>query len=184
MLYHEKTKECFTLVAKNGSVATQDYLYALGFKYATLTEKTVIKSFNSQPRELFDRNPFLEEYRFYGIYRNPLDRFVSGLKHLNRVNIKVPLEQIPSLNFQLSFIMEPQVNWLDYPGMTVLDFDDFEQELKRFGSKYEDPGFKVIRANVGVGELIVTEQIKSFVREFYAADYQFAKERLGKVYNE
>jgi hypothetical protein len=40
----------------------------------------------------------------------------------------------------------------------------------------------VLNKSTDFGRSVVTQKVKDFVREYYATDYQFAKDVLGKEY--
>jgi hypothetical protein len=139
------------------------------------------------PTEAFDVFPNLKAYKLYGFFRNPLDRYLSICRMFNRFGQRVTPAHITDSsvadNIQLAYILKArQVEWLDVPNMTVLDFDNFSSELKAIGSNYDDPGHEVMHINAGRGVAEATPEVIEFVRDYYAADYEFAKRTLGKEY--
>jgi hypothetical protein len=61
-----------------------------------------------------------------------------------------------------------------------LDFDNLESELHRI----TETTFPLEQLNAAGDSWRseITDKVRSFVREYYAADYALAKDRLGKEY--
>jgi hypothetical protein len=118
----------------------------------------------------------------YGVFRNPLDRFLSTLKGFNLSYDKFLSYFDEPQNQHLSFFKLQQVDWLNIPKINLIDFDNLvagvTEVVKDMGGDKKFEHFnKAKPINVPV-----TDGLKSFARDYYAADYQFAKNVLGKEY--
>lgn len=82
------------------------------------------------------------------------------------------------------YALRPQISWMNAPNLEVLDFDNYESELRRISGAADPDAYPIALLNVSPdkyrGE--VTPAVVDFVRAAYAEDYQFAKDVLGKEY--
>jgi hypothetical protein len=196
MIFQKDSKKAFLLPTKTGTHTTIKFLHNAGWKYL------------GGPHFLFDKyaneHPNLLSYTAYCFFRNPLERFVSGILHLKQmplargsfkeiVESNYPdrtietitydevLDIFDTVNNRFSRLFAPQINWQTHSNTVVLDFDNFESELRRVSGNYELP---IVRYNTSTdfGRSVVTQKVIDFVRQQYAADYALAKDRLGKEY--
>ena len=172
MMYKKDKRLAFVLVPKCGSTTLRHILNWNGFKVLTGFEKSSTADFyHVSYQECVRKYPNLRSYRTYGVFRNPLDRFVSAMNYAITRNI--PLQK--GLPF-----FRPQVEWLDAQSVSVINFENFEQSIKDImESSVEVPH---LNKSVKSGSYEVTDEVIAFVRDKYAADYQFAKDVLGKEY--
>ena len=196
MVFDKQIKIAFVLPTKTGSTALRCYLKEYGF--FRLKEK------HGTVDELIKLYPNLVNYSIYGFFRNPIERFESGILYAkqHRVLSKVVAKRIVDLGitksleeisyeeiidnflklFGENFILfNPQVNWLKHPKVTVLDYHNMQAELTRVVATFDEP-MPVMNKSNDFGKSVITEKVRNFVREYYAADYALAKERLGKEY--
>ncbi len=189
MLFDKPTKTAFVLPMKNGATSLFYYLDSIGFKPIPMKEdgKGLVKiPKHALPRQFLADYPQLGDYKFYGFFRNPLDRFISLLKMFHDTGRNVTyrdfLEPGQYQKYLLDIHLARQVEWLDFPNTTALDFENFESEVKAFGPKYGYPNARLQHLNAGKSSIVVTKEIEDFVRDYYAIDYKFAKDVLGKDY--
>jgi hypothetical protein len=78
-------------------------------------------------------------------------------------------------------IFRPQYLWFDTPNVIALDYQNFEYELRRITNNYAQP-IQNYNVSTNFGRSVITQKVKDFVREQYAADYALIKDRLGKEY--
>jgi hypothetical protein len=196
MVFDKRLKIAFVLPTKTGSTALRCYLKEYGF--FRLQEK------HGTVDELIKLYPNLVNYSIYGFFRNPLERFESGILYAkqHRVFSQVVAKRVANLgitksleeisyeeiinNFLKLFgenliLFNPQVNWLKHPKVTALDYHNMQAELTRVVATFDEP-MPVMNKSNDFGRSIITDKVKNFVRDYYAADYQFAKDVLGKEY--
>ena len=150
--------------------------------------------------------PNLAGYSIYGFVRDPLARFESCILFLKQVprpvdeltkcleNIKfgktretVTYDEMVDLFPEfakynlISVVFRPQHIWFDVPNVTALDYQGFEYELRRITNNHDEP-IQNYNVSTNFGRGVITQKVKDFVREQYAADYEFAKNALGKEY--
>lgn len=197
MLFHKEKKQCMFLPPKNGTTTAQIFLKKSGWHY--------LKPQHVYPEMLLEKHPNLAGYNYYAFFRNPLERFVSsiiftkqkegGFKILTKViedrqlgctvedmtydqfvdNFSLIEERTPSV------VYEAQSRWMTLPGTEILDFDNYEAEIRRISGDYVSPVI-VQNKSTDFGKSVVTQKVIDFVRQHYAADYALAKDRLGKEY--
>jgi hypothetical protein len=195
MIFNKDRKLAFVLPYKTGTNTIIKFLTPMGWK--TLGDQ---HAFTTQCLKSF---PNLNNYTIYGFLRNPLMRFESSalnLKRLERTSfLKQKIEEMGKTaetasyediidlfktyeNARAGLLSRLQSEWLNHPKVTVLDFDNFESELRRVTGYTTQP---ITRENVSAdfGKSVITDKVRAFVREYYAADYALAKDRLGKEYN-
>lgn len=186
MLFHKPTKTAFVLPPKNGTTSLMTYLRKLDFRFVPNKEFQITNIGHPFPRDLVAIHPNLANYATYGFFRNPLDRYLSIVKMYKRLGKLIVPSDFEQQN-QLSSgipreIFARQIEWLDHPGLTVLNFDNYDVEVKAIGERHGRPDLPVPKMNVGKFEVEVTPEITAFVRDYYAVDYQFAKDVLNKEY--
>jgi len=181
MMFHKATKVAFVLPPKTGTTTLVDYLSVLGFKM--IPNVPVNNNRHALPREFLKAYPILGEYKFYGFFRNPLDRFISLMSMIDSSIKRITLDNYASnLDAHPKIPPHRQVDWLDYPNTTVFDFEDFTEKVSLIGKMYGHAELRVPKLNIALRRITATDEMKEFVRHYYDADYQFAKRVLGKEY--
>jgi len=79
------------------------------------------------------------------------------------------------------FLFKPQTFWFGDPRVTALDFHNMRSELEKVIGPLPE-NIPTLNRSTDFGRSVVTDKVRSFVRGHYAADYQFAKDVLGKEY--
>ena len=186
MLFHKPTKTAFVMPPKNGTTSLMTFLRKLDFKFVPNKNFEMSNIGHPFPKDLVALHPNLATYSIYGFFRNPLSRYASLLKmykRLGKIIYPSHFTEIDDTGFKLPVeLTARQVEWLDYPNLTVLNFDNYDAEVKAIGEKYGQPNLSVPKMNVGKFDVEITPDIEMFVREYYAVDYQFAMDVLGKKY--
>jgi hypothetical protein len=186
MLFHKPTKTAFVLPPKTGTTSLVLYLRKLDFKFVPDKDFSISNIKHPFTRDMVDLHPNLANYSLYGFFRDPLSRYVSILRMYKKLGKTLTKEHFASPEQQdeklPAEILGRQVDWLDYPNMTVLDFEKFNEEVKAFGERYGHSDTPVPKLNASSMAVDVTDDIKQFVRDYYAADYALAKDVLGKEY--
>lgn len=196
MVFNKETKQAFLQPTKTATQTTRHFCKGLGWRE---THEAHVFT-----KDLIEKYPNLNNYKIYGFLRDPLARFESCVLFLKNVNpgkfyfesvlhdngFKGPAdnlsyEDVINLLFKTKHAFNnffaPQSAWLDHPKVTVLDFDNFESELRRIVGNYSEPVEKLNSSDNFVrGE--VTQKVLDFVRQEYAIDYALAKDKLGKEY--
>jgi hypothetical protein len=197
MLFRKETKQCLFEPTKTGTRTAQDFLRAAGWAY--------LGPDHGYPDDYLAKYPNLSEYKAHCFLRNPLDRFVSTVLFLKQYpSCAARVQQVIDENgiaatvetlsydqfvdhinqFKAKFpiMLEAQSRWMTLPGTEVLDFDNYEAEIRRISGDYDSP-LGVMNKTTDFGKSVVTQKVIDFVRQEYAADYALAKDQLGKEYN-
>jgi len=175
MMYLKDKKIAFVLVPKCGSTSLRHTLSWLNFKILTgFKKENPLDAHHITYKDCVEKYPNLKAYKTYGVFRDPLERFVSVMNFLESRNI--------GISKNMPFFRQ-QVEWLDAPNINVIQFENFEQGVKDALSEIDSPS-PVLHLNRSgkPGSYEVNDEVINFVREKYAADYKFAKEMLGKEY--
>ena len=151
-------------------------------------------------KDAIKRMPELAEYKFYGFMRNPVDRYVSLLRYLQQGrqvpiianDLGVPEKQIgstpPSTLHRLllpkfdEFILKryfiAQTAWLN--GAELLNFENYDLELLKIARLLGKTRVTIPRLNGTIHNETISDDIKDFVRHYYADDCALWKERFGR----
>lgn len=196
MVFNKQNKVAFVCPPRTGSTTLHTYLNGQG--WFRLKEK------HESLENLIELYPNLVEYKVYGFFRNPLIRFESCILYakqnflfssiFNRRIANAGIEKtIQELSYedvvdnfsQLfnfgGFLFKPQTFWFNDPRVTALDFHNMKSELDKVIGLISDP-IPVLNGSNDFGRSVITDKVRAFVRDYYAADYQFAKDVLGKEY--
>lgn len=194
MIFHKEKQLCFFNPTKTGTFTLQKVLQKNGW--------LIIKPLgHAYPEELMEKFPNLVNYKTFVFLRNPLKRFESYILFLKQKNTEQFKEIIKKTGLTKSVeefsyddavdafgemfnkwerMIAAQSNWMRHPGTEILDFDNFESELRRV-TEITDP-IPWENKTTEWGKSVITDKVRAFVREYYAADYALAKDRLGKEY--
>lgn len=182
MMFNKQKQICFMLTPKCGSASLKAFLTKIEFK--VLTHSTFKISYHPKYKDAVKYYPNLANYKKYGVFRDPLDRFISGINFTQRnSDTKLSYDEFVLAHPDIavnSFMFEPQTEWLDVEDIHIFDFkwlafdmsSLFDLPLTSF------PHRNRIERN---GEL-VSDMVKEFVYKHYAVDYEFARDVLGKEY--
>ncbi len=196
MLFNKAKQIGLLRPAKVGTFTSTHFLSANGWKSI------------GGPHEFLDfylsKYPNLANYKIYCFFRDPLARFQSQILHTKQMprlrlflhnliiekGIDATLESLtyeqaidlhPILKDAYKKIWSPQVAWFTHPNIYPLDFANFENELRKLADNYEMNMTWYNKSN-DFGRSVITDKVREFVRDYYAADYAFAKDALGKEY--
>ena len=196
MIFHKESKLCLFEPTKTGTRTARDFLRNAGWVY--------IAPDHGYPEDYLAKYPNLAQYQAYCFLRNPLERFVSAILFLkqlesgatriqqvideNAISATVEtltyeqlIDYLSQFNAKFPIMLEPQSRWATLPGTEILDFDNYEAEIRRISGDYTNP-IVVQNKSTDFGKSVVTQKVIDFVRQHYAADYALAKDRLGKEY--
>lgn len=114
-------------------------------------------------------NARFQNFKFYGFYRDPIDRFLSMEAFVRRKGH--PEER--------KWILFPQHKYLDAPNVELLNFDNFDQEVVKVMDAF---GFTITPADVErvvhpdetprLRDELTSEELAEIYRRF-KADYDF-----------
>jgi hypothetical protein len=196
MVFHKTTKKAFVFPTKTGTFTAMHFLKNIGWKFL------------GGPHQFYEffaeKYPNLYQYQVYCFFRNPLARFESAILHVKQMPYSgsdfqgvidknkisktvetISYDEVIDIFSQVSetfeMLFKPQVAWLAHSNIQALDFDNYEAELRRVTENADQP---IVRYNTSTdfGRSVITDKVREFVRDYYAADYQFAKDVLGKEY--
>lgn len=195
MFFNKNLKKAFVFPTKTGTITTRIFLGEIGW-HGKLP-------YHEFPNDLIGEYPALNEYKLYGFFRDPIKRFESCILHIKQIppqdkflhflKANLPNKGIEDVSYdelvdvfdllknEYSLGLSKQVSWLDHPKVTALDFENFESELRRVTEDYVTP---IVIKNVSsnFGRSVITDKVRAFVRDYYADDYNFAKQVLNKDY--
>ena len=178
MMFNKAKQIAFLLPPKCGTHAVVDFFHSAGWHSLAPVHASL---------EWFEKKyKNLQNYMVYAFMRDPLFRFESALRHISRVNeVKFHsydqmIDDFSTLSIKYKLMLFPQHHWISDPRVTPLDFDNLESELHRI----TETAFPVKQLNAAGDSWRseITDKVRAFVREYYAADYALAKDRLGKEY--
>jgi len=196
MIFNKATKQAFICPTKVGTFTVTHFLTNIGWKSL------------GGPHHFFgkiaEKYPNLLQYQVYCFMRDPLARFESAILHIKQmpytrddfqrfideqginkaaeqVSYDEVVDMIPALPIKFEMLFKPQTAWFTHSNIQALDFHNMEAELRRVTGNTEQP---LVRYNTSTdfGRSVITDKVRAFVREHYAADYALAKDRLGKEY--
>lgn len=197
MLFDKEKKLCLFEPTKTGTRTAQNFLRNIGWVF--------LPPDHGYPDDYLAKYPNLANYKAYCFLRNPIDRFVSAILYLKQqppcaLRFKQVIDEngiaatVETLSYdqfvdhinqfkaKFPIMLEAQSRWMTLPGTEVLDFDNYEAEIRRISGDYNSP-LGVMNKTTDFGKSTVTQKVIDFVRQEYAADYALAKDRLGKEYN-
>ncbi len=151
-----------------------------------------------------EKYPNLLNYKVYCFFRDLLARFESKILHVKQIPMSgsifqkiveehfpertvetISYEEVttvyPFLKEKFPLMFSPQVVWFSHPNVYPLDFANIESELRRISGNYEAP-MLWHNKSTDYGRSVITDKVREFVRDYYAVDYQFAKDVLNKEY--
>jgi len=194
MFFHKPSQQAFVFPTNCGTNTAMQFLHGCGWKN--------IGKNHFAPEQFIGMYSNLQNYQIYAFVRDPVLRFESGILHIKQVSYYRPIldqflidqgipktretvsyeDLIPvfdAMQEKFSVIFDPQVKWHQAPNVMALDFNNMEVELRRITGNADQP---LVRYNTSTdfGRSEITQVVRDFVREQYAADYALAKDRLGK----
>jgi hypothetical protein len=191
MIFNKEKQRCLFFPPKNGTQTAFNFLQGLGWH--SHTNKT-FETFHTYPNEMVDKYVNLKNYNLYCFLRNPIDRFVSAVLWVKRNNTAqiehvLKTKNVDSDAESLTYdqfvdnleelklgttpkIFEPQINWLAYPGINILNFYNYEAELRQLSGAYDRKKYPIRLVNVSTdfGKSVVTSKVIEFVKTNYFED--------------
>lgn len=193
MMFHKESKICFSLVPRTGSTSLRNLL--INLKMRELVFNSPLSFHHTKYKDAVKVYPNLSKYTIYGVFRNPAERLVSALNFTSPVqplhlssfikNGTVLIDEIKNgvKNNQQHILYHPQRDWFEeIPNPKVISFDNLQAGLDTALATFD--GYKTIQHlhKSPAKHVQLTPELEEFAREHYAADYQFAKDVLGKEY--
>lgn len=201
MIFHKESKICFSLIPRTGSTSLRHLL--LNLKMRQVFMKDPFSMAHGKYKDAVKDYPSLSQYTIYGVFRNPAQRLVSTLNlnpptginlpnQIKQVFISKPVKDQSVLvdevrsglvNNPENILYQPQYKWFEgIANPKVIDFDNLQAGLDAALAGLE--GDKTIPHlhQSKVKHVHLTPELEAFAREYYAVDYQFAKDVLGKEY--
>jgi len=195
MLFSKRLGLAFMLNPRAGSTSIKEYLEPVGFSYPLIKcdEEPYFK-WHPTYSECVERFPNLTGYKIFSVFRDPLDRFVSGLRHfcayqsdgLNRDSSSDfavermfgwdPAKKLPGLKGE---IFAPQTNWFS-DAVEPIAFPDFSVRLREIVRMDGTACARIGKYNLTLSAFQgpPSNAVQEFVRERFAEDYVLGR-RLG-----
>lgn len=196
MLFHKESKVAFLLTPRCGSTSLREYLEPLGFSYPLIRcEEEPFFRWHPTYEKCIEVYPNLKNYQMYAVFRDPIDRFISGLmfalttKPLKLCTAKSYDDIVTQLfrwepDRKLSGITEeiftPQVRWLCAENVEPIPYYGFATRVHEITSGYNARGSRIARYNVTAASKFgpPSEAVKEFALERFSEDYEFGR-RIG-----
>lgn len=186
MMYRKRDRIAFMLVPRTGSTSLRETLIINEFKYPIVfSEASLGFSWHATYRSSLEAFPGLTSYKIFGVYRDPVERFASGLRYAAEslgLKINSPLDcdalidRLFAWNHKanamgvLAEIFKAQVEWLDGPNVTPLCYSNASEKIANIlGLNKQLP-----RMNASMQGSNMSARAVEFARARYAADYRFA----------
>lgn len=196
MYFCQERKVAFFMPTRTGSTTLKNIFDSWGL--ATVEGKR-----HCLPEDAQNFIPDIAEYKTYGFFRDPLERYLSCIRLLQQkhqymqqsfesdaivkkltigMDYVTMMEITSHISDERAFMFRPQVDWL--ANCELLDFDNYTAEVLKIARMFDKTQIKIQRHNHTDRSLVSDpcDEVKAFVREKYAADYALAKDRLGKEY--
>ena len=200
MLILDEHRIAFAFPAKTGSTTAVKFISNFRGATKVLPQKHLL------PSEVVKDYPQIKDYRIFCFVRNPVDRFVSAmcmngteplLKDLANAICKsddLDIDEFLRKYFLNGFLGNArhesfrrymflsQAKYFQGFDVTALDFDDYENELRKATKDLELDKVEVTRENEGNLDMkqSLASKVKSFVRAEYAEDYRLWEEKFGR----
>lgn len=178
MMFCKERQVVFFMPPRTGTTTLSSKLRELGFLGSNLVGEG-----NPNPRHLtyefvIKNYPEFKNYKLYGFYRDPEDRFLSTLNFCNAD--KQMFNSMFSKVFLDNWVsFRPQVDFLVYPKVTVLDFGKFQQELEAVLGKdcIKTP---VLKLNSVSKTTVVNSDLRQYIQRMYRDDYELSEKVFGR----
>lgn len=195
MLFQKEQKLCLFVPPKNGTKTAMTFLREENWKMVKPLSHIL-------PEHAVEKWPNLTQYNYLMFVRNPLDRFVSTIlfnkqrdserfqqvldtceiqESVEACSYEQVVDNFDHFKSTFNVLFFPQSRWATLPNTEILDFDNYEAEIRRISGNYTIP-LVIKNKSTDFGRSVVTQKVIDFVRQEYAADYALAKDRLGKEY--
>lgn len=180
MMFNKQTQKAVVLTPKCASVSIKYFLASFDFRL--VAHSSLPNHHHVKHEDAVRLYPNLNKYQMYGVFRNPLERFLSTLKFLNLQYDKFFSYFDKPRSQNHLFFKSRQVEWLDIPNIRLIDFSKLEEGILRLVEGLNGSGNLAHLHKSKPIKIAATDELKAFVRDYYAADYQFARDVLGKEY--
>lgn len=139
-------------------------------------------------RHIFPSNgekyvPEVKNYKRYMFFRDPLTRFASICMRYKVYDREVTINRVVKNfdQYKNHILFAPQIKY--YDNVEVLDFNNYEAEVKKIGAMFGYTNFDVYKHNSHPHKRIdLTDEVKELVRSHYADDYKLGKEIFNREY--
>jgi hypothetical protein len=188
MFFNKGTKQAFIFPKKVGTITTRHFLGSIGWQG--------VYPLHSTATEFIEKYPALNDYTIYAFFRDPVKRYESAILHckqfpvmrdtlnkllqdngINKSAETVSYDELigihDALTGQFKVLFYPQTHWLSHPKVIVLDFNNFESELRRITGNFDAP-MKRWNTASDFGRSTITPTVEEFVQQQYADDYNLA----------
>lgn len=199
MLYHKPSQTAFVLVSRAASTALKKYLIEIGFKYPLVFAPNKAGYYSHATyAAAIAQYPNLANYTTYGVFRDPLDRFLSALRFLWKNSVDNPsvvghdislcssydeiVHEIfnwdPQFQTGSEFTQEvfaPQTDWLA-ENVQIIDYRDIGNQIRSITATQNSSGLEFRRTNASPTHSFAaaSDTVRQFVKSRYAADYSLA----------
>ena len=200
MIFNKEKQRCLFSPPKNGTFSAFEFLKELQWYSHPHWHYTTM---HSCPDAMLEKYPNLKNYELYVFVRNPVERFVSAILHVKRIYVDNCIQIIREKNLDTSvkdmsydmfidhidtfksvypLVFQPQIKWLSVPSINILDFYNFESELRRISEAYDVEKYPVPVRNksTSFGRSVITEKVMQFVEREYADDCRIWREHFGR----
>jgi hypothetical protein len=194
MLFHKESKVAFLLNPRSGSTSIKEYLSSIGFIYPLIrSNQEPFFKWHPTHEECVSTYQALNEYKIYSVFRDPIDRFLSGLRFVSSIdglglskaksydriveklfswNPAAKLSGIPSE------IFTNQVSWVSGENVEIIPYVGFAVRVQELTSSINVSGKSISRYNVSTGKNfgVPSDDVIEFAYERFSRDYSFGRE--------
>jgi len=197
MIYLAEPKMAFGMPLRTGSTT-----------FATLLKEWGAAEFPNPSRkhaylcDVIKSMPEIVDYKLYGFMRNPLDRYLSIIRYMQKSEIAhffahelgISIQEFYSLtpnslhtllapnldkiNTKITAFFAPQTAWLK--DAELLDFENYELEILKIARFLGKTHVTIPHLNATNNKEPATDEVKDFVQSYYADDCTLWKERFGR----
>lgn len=186
MYYSPEYKLAFVMPPRTGTTMLSSFLKQQNLPFIGVNRHIKPADFNIDGAD---------QYKFCGFYRNPLDRFLSLLRHLqqqsNPALLKIAgtdangfksldydqlLELFPQFQKIFSAYFSPQIDWL--VNAETLDFNNYVPEFLRVARMLNvSKVYVAIMNDTEKPDVAPSQKVIDYVQSYYADDYRLGRER-------
>lgn len=174
MFFHKETRMAFVLVPRTGSTSLRTYLNKIGFKRIVVPGIKPGEDYHTTLEQCAALHPNLNNYKVYGVYRDPVKRFLSGLTFFWQMSVETHSanSNLPDLNVSLhdatsydelvrrifnwdvntqligipKLIFMPQINWLG-GNVNVVNYEKMVDQVKHITRLHNMNNINFMRLN-------------------------------------
>lgn len=160
--------------------------------YGSIEDYTVYAFYRDPLDRALSMLRYIKRWRthnlFHAIYGNDVkissleeNRYEDLSPELKALNDTVPLiEVFRKMHYHRDFVYRNQTHWISHPRVKLLDYSNYEAEVRMLADQFEIdiPDVPVLNASIRSNELdILTFEEQQEIMRYYAKDYEFLESK-------